>query len=71
MSSINVLAYPTRNTHRLRFGDHVKLFADGGFFAELLMLIASRTPRTVVTEYMDMHPLTGSNRSPESSGTPT
>ena len=33
-----VLAYPERNTHRLRFGDHVKLFADGGFFAELLML---------------------------------
>ncbi len=30
--------YPARNTHRLRFGDHVKLFADGGFFAELLML---------------------------------
>ncbi len=27
-----------RNTHRLRFGDHVKLFADGGFFAELMML---------------------------------
>ena len=34
----DVLAYPTRNTHRLRFSDHVKLFADGGFFAELLML---------------------------------
>ncbi len=33
-----VLEYPERNTHRLRFGDHVKLFADGGFFAELLML---------------------------------
>ena len=33
-----VLEYPSRNTHRLRFGDHVKLFADGGFFAELLML---------------------------------
>ena len=33
-----VLAYPSRNTHRLRFSDHVKLFADGGFFAELLML---------------------------------
>ncbi|MEL7207597.1 MAG: amidohydrolase family protein, partial [Actinomycetota bacterium] len=28
----------TRNTHRLRFSDHVKLFADGGFFAELMML---------------------------------
>ncbi len=33
-----VLAYPERNTHRLRFSDHAKLFADGGFFAELLML---------------------------------
>lgn len=27
-----------RNTRRLRFSDHVKLFADGGFFAEMLML---------------------------------
>ena len=35
-----VLGYPSRNTHRLRFSDHVKLFADGGFFAELLMLKA-------------------------------
>ncbi|MFL2986509.1 MAG: amidohydrolase [Candidatus Poriferisodalaceae bacterium] len=35
-----VLAYPERNTHRLRFSDHVKMFADGGFFAELLMLKA-------------------------------
>ncbi len=33
-----ILSYPTRNTHRLRFSDHVKMFADGGFFAELLML---------------------------------
>ena len=33
-----VLAYPSRNTRRLRFSDHVKLFADGGFFAELSML---------------------------------
>jgi predicted amidohydrolase YtcJ len=33
-----ILAYPERNTHRLRFSDHVKMFADGGFFAELLML---------------------------------
>ncbi|MEO2138517.1 MAG: amidohydrolase family protein, partial [Gammaproteobacteria bacterium] len=33
-----ILAYPQRNTHRLRFSDHVKMFADGGFFAELLML---------------------------------
>lgn len=31
-------SYPARNTHRLRFGDHVKMFADGGFFAELFML---------------------------------
>lgn len=31
-------SYPERNTHRLRFSDHVKMFADGGFFAELLML---------------------------------
>ncbi|MCP4228460.1 MAG: amidohydrolase family protein [Actinomycetia bacterium] len=33
-----LLSYPERNTHRLRFGDHVKMFADGGFFAELLQL---------------------------------
>ncbi len=33
-----ILDYPNRNTHRLRFGDHVKMFADGGFFAELAML---------------------------------
>jgi predicted amidohydrolase YtcJ len=33
-----VLAYPERNTHRLRFSDHVKMFSDGGFYAELLML---------------------------------
>ena len=33
-----VLSLPERNTHRLRFSDHVKIFADGGFFAELLML---------------------------------
>ncbi|MDG2112376.1 MAG: amidohydrolase family protein, partial [Actinomycetota bacterium] len=33
-----VLGLPERNTHRLRFSDHVKMFADGGFFAELLML---------------------------------
>lgn len=33
-----VIGYPQRNTHRLRFGDHVKMFADGGFFAELMML---------------------------------
>lgn len=33
-----ILRYPERNTHRLRFSDHVKLFADGGFFAELMML---------------------------------
>ena len=34
----SVLVHPSRNTHRLRFSDHAKLFADGGFFAELLML---------------------------------
>lgn len=27
-----------RNTHRLQFTDHVKLFTDGGFFAELMQL---------------------------------
>lgn len=27
-----------RNTHRLRFGDHVKLFTDGAFFSELMQL---------------------------------
>ncbi|MCP5027510.1 MAG: amidohydrolase family protein [Actinomycetia bacterium] len=32
------LALPERNTHRLRFSNHVKMFADGGFFAELLQL---------------------------------
>lgn len=31
-------ALTERNTHRLRFSDHVKMFADGGFFAELLQL---------------------------------
>ena len=29
-----------RNTDRLLFSDHVKMFADGGFFAELMMLKA-------------------------------
>jgi predicted amidohydrolase YtcJ len=33
-----VAGYRSRNTHRLRFSDHVKLFADGAFFAELMML---------------------------------
>ncbi len=33
-----ILKLPERNTHRLRFSDHVKMFADGGFFAELLQL---------------------------------
>lgn len=28
-------ALPQRNTRRLRFGDHVKLFADGAFFSQL------------------------------------
>jgi len=29
---------PERNTHRLQFRDHVKLFTDGGFYAELMQL---------------------------------
>ena len=33
-----IKAYPQRNTDRLAFSDHVKMFADGGFFAELMML---------------------------------
>ncbi len=28
-------ALPERNTDRLRFGDHIKLFADGAFFSQL------------------------------------
>lgn len=31
---------PNRNTDRLFFSDHVKLFTDGGFFAELMQLQA-------------------------------
>ncbi len=27
-----------RNTHRLKFGDHVKLFTDGAFFSQLMQL---------------------------------
>lgn len=34
----HILGLPERNTHRLRFNDHVKMFADGGFFAELMQL---------------------------------
>ncbi len=30
--------YAARNTHRLRFGNGVKLFTDGGFFAELMQV---------------------------------
>jgi len=30
--------FPQRNTHRLRFGNHVKMLADGAFFAELMQL---------------------------------
>lgn len=30
--------FPSRNTHRLRFGNHVKMLADGAFFAELMQL---------------------------------
>ncbi|MGC1443371.1 MAG: amidohydrolase [Burkholderiaceae bacterium] len=33
-------ALPQRNTHRVFFSDHVKLFTDGGFFAELMQLQA-------------------------------
>ncbi|WPZ32707.1 amidohydrolase [Thalassobaculum sp. OXR-137] len=33
-----VEAYATRGTHRLFFGNAVKLFADGGFFAELMQM---------------------------------
>ncbi|MCZ6853927.1 MAG: amidohydrolase family protein, partial [Gammaproteobacteria bacterium] len=29
---------PERNTHRLRFSDHIKLFADGAFFSQLAQL---------------------------------
>ena len=28
-----------RATHRLRFGDHIKMFSDGGFFGELMQLL--------------------------------
>ena len=31
-------ALPQRNTHRLRFGKHVKLFTDGAFFSQLMQL---------------------------------
>lgn len=31
-------ALPERNTHRLRFSDHVKLFTDGAFFSQLMQL---------------------------------
>jgi predicted amidohydrolase YtcJ len=33
-----VAGYGTRGTHRLFFGNAVKLFADGGFFAELMQM---------------------------------
>ena len=33
-----IQALPERNTHRLRFADHVKLFADGAFFSQLAMV---------------------------------
>lgn len=33
-----VRKYPERNTHRLRFGKHVKLFTDGAFFSQLMQL---------------------------------
>lgn len=31
-------ALPERNTHRLRFSNHVKLFTDGAFFSQLMQL---------------------------------
>lgn len=30
--------FPERNTHRLRFGNHVKLFTDGAFFSQLMQM---------------------------------
>ncbi len=30
--------FPENNTHRIRFSDHVKLFTDGAFFSQLMML---------------------------------
>jgi len=33
-----VRGLPARNTHRLEFRDHVKLFTDGAFFSELMQL---------------------------------
>jgi len=33
-----VVKYPKLNTHRLRFGKHVKLFTDGAFFSQLMQL---------------------------------
>lgn len=36
---LNALAaLPDRNTSRLRFSNHIKMFADGGFFAQLMQL---------------------------------
>jgi predicted amidohydrolase YtcJ len=35
-----IRSFSDRNTHGLRFSDHVKMFSDGGFFAELMMLQA-------------------------------
>jgi predicted amidohydrolase YtcJ len=34
----DVRTYPQRNTRRLRFGKHVKLFTDGAFFSQLMQL---------------------------------
>jgi predicted amidohydrolase YtcJ len=30
---------PDRNTHRLQFGDHIKMMADGGFFGEMMQVL--------------------------------
>lgn len=32
-------ALPERNTHRLKFGKHIKLFSDGAFFSQLAQLL--------------------------------
>ncbi len=34
-----VRAYAARNTHRLKFTNHVKMFADGGLFSGLSQLV--------------------------------
>jgi predicted amidohydrolase YtcJ len=36
----DLAALPLRNTHRLQFDEHVKLFTDGAFFSELMQVSA-------------------------------